>query len=255
MFPVLALLAAPVLMAQHGNTTQSNPHDSEQDRAAGAKLFATQCTGCHGKNGSGGSAAELTTGVFRYGYSDAGLFNSIASGIPGTAMPAFKLDARHTWQLVAYVRSLGEGRAAGKAKGNPARGAKVYASSGCQSCHSIGGQGGFAGPDLNAIGSTRSLGHLQRSLLAPNEEVSWDYWSLLGRTAAGERIAGLRLNEDTYSFQILDSQGKLRSVAKPDLAEHQIDRTSPMPSVEGKLKPDQFEDLVAYLASLRGAQQ
>ncbi len=251
---LLALLAAAGLLAQHGNTTQSNPHASPEDRVDGGRLFAKQCTGCHGKNGTGGSAADLTTGVYKYGFSDADLFRSIANGVPGTVMPAFKLDARHIWQMVAYVRSLSEGRAAEKAKGNPARGAAVYASSLCQSCHAINGQGSFAGPDLTSIGSTRSLGHLQRSLLAPDEEVSWDYWSLRGRTTTGEQITGTRLNEDSYSFQILDAKGKLRSVAKQDLAEHQIVRTSPMPSVEGRLKPGEFEDLVAYLASLTGVQ-
>jgi len=235
-------------LAQHG-TTLSNPHTSAEDRAAGAKMFAGQCAGCHGKDGSGGTAADLTAGAYKYGSSEEKLFESIAKGVPGTAMPAFAMDARQVWQLVTYVRSLSEGKAAEKAKGNAGRGAKVFAAQGCPMCHTMGGS---LGPDLSEVGLRRSLGHLQRSILQPDDEVSWDYWRLKGRTKAGAEVRGLRLNEDTFSFQILEENGRLRSIQKADLAEAEIVRSSPMPSFEGKLKGAEFEDLVAYLASLRG---
>jgi hypothetical protein len=59
------------------------------------------------------------------------------------------------------------------------------------------------------------------------------------------------MNEDTDSFQILESSGRLRSVWKVDLTSYEIVRTSPMPSFKGKLQASDLEDLVAYLAGLR----
>jgi cytochrome c oxidase cbb3-type subunit 3 len=236
---------------QHG-TTLSNPHTSAEDRAAGAKMFAGQCAGCHGKDGSGGTAADLTTGAYKYGSSDEKLFESIAKGVAGTAMPAFALDARQVWQLVTHVRSLSEGKAAEKAKGNADNGAKVFAAQGCVSCHAITGKGGSLGPDLTEVGLRRSLGHIERAIRKPDDEVSWDYWRLRARTKAGNEVRGLRLNEDTFSFQILEEGGRLRSIDKANLAEAEIVRSSTMPSFVGKLKGSEFDDLVAYLAGLRG---
>jgi len=86
--------------------------------------------------------------------------------------------------------------------------------------------------------------------LDPNAEVSADYWTLRARTKAGQPISGIRLNEDTHSYQFRDKTG-LHSVFKKDLAEHEIVKTSPMPSYQGKLSDRDFEDLIAYLAARR----
>jgi mono/diheme cytochrome c family protein len=66
-------------------------------------------------------------------------------------------------------------------------------------------------------------------------------------------MRGSRLNEDTFSLQVLDSTGKLRSVLKADLQEQTLERRSAMPSFKDKLTAPQVDDLVAYLATLQGA--
>ncbi|MCP3984478.1 MAG: PQQ-dependent dehydrogenase, methanol/ethanol family [bacterium] len=88
-----------------------NPHTSPQDLAAGAARFRSQCAPCHAPDGGGGAGANLTTGVFKYGSSDLGIFNTITGGVPGTAMQGFELAERDIWQLVAHVRSLNVGPA------------------------------------------------------------------------------------------------------------------------------------------------
>jgi putative heme-binding domain-containing protein len=243
-----ALLLAVPLHAQH-STTRSNPFNSSEDQAEGARLFRGQCAACHGPNGVGGaSGPDLTAGAFRRGDSDEALFQIVAKGIPGTVMPAYAGSGREAWQIVAYVRSLSVGKAAERAKGDASRGERVFKTQGCAQCHTIDGRGGTLGPDLSEIGSRRSLGNLQRSVLNPNEEVSADYWTLRARTQAGQSLSGIRLNEDTHSLQFRDKTG-LRSVFKKDLAEHEIVKTSPMPSFKGKLSDRDFEDLIAYLAA------
>jgi len=245
-----ALLIAVPLGAQH-STTRANPFNSPADQVEGARLFRGQCAACHGPNGVGGaSGPDLTAGAFRRGDSDEALFQIVAKGIPGTAMPAYAGAGRDAWQIVAYVRSLSAGKAAERAKGNPPRGESVFKTHDCGQCHAIAGLGGTLGPDLSDIGNRRSLGNLQRSVLAPNEEVSADYWTLRARTQTGQSISGIRLNEDTHSFQFRDKTG-LRSVFKKDLAEYEIVKVSPMPSYKGKLSDRDFEDLIAYLAARR----
>jgi putative heme-binding domain-containing protein len=245
-----ALLALLPVHAQH-SVARSNPFNSPADQAEGARLFRGQCAACHGPNGTGGaSGPDLTAGAYRRGDSDEAIFQIVAKGIPGTAMPAYGGTGREVWQIVAYVRSLSVGKAAERAKGDATRGESVFKAQACAQCHAIADRGGTLGPDLTSIGSRRSLGSLQRSVLDPNAEVSADYWTLRARTKAGQPISGIRLNEDTHSYQFRDKTG-LRSVFKRDLAEFEIVKTSPMPSYKGKLSDRDFADLIAYLAARR----
>lgn len=234
------------------HSTRNNPFNTPSDRAAGEKMFRTQCAACHGPDGSGGAGGpELVTGTFRRGDSDEALFQTVAKGIPGTNMPAFPGSGRETWQIVAFVRSLSTGRAGERAKGDSTRGSVLFEKHGCRQCHSIDGDGGDVGPNLSNIGVTLSLAQLRRSVLTPNADVSPDHWTLSARTKSGEPISGVRLNEDTFSYQYFD-KGRLRSVMKSDLAEHETVRRSVMPSYEGKLSAAELDDVVAFLAARKG---
>jgi hypothetical protein len=69
-------------------------------------------------------------------------------------------------------------------------------------------------------------------------------------TRDGETIRGRRLNEDTYSVQLIDSEERLRSLVKADLVEYEVSETPIMEPTT--LSADQVADLVGYLLSLRG---
>jgi putative heme-binding domain-containing protein len=237
-----------VLSAQHGSTTQTNPFIAPEDREAGAILFKNQCAACHGPNGTGGAAGPNLTGALRRRDTDESLFQIVAKGIPGTPMPAFAGNARQIWQLVTYVRSLSVGKSGIASKGDATRGARLFVSSGCANCHSIFGQGSSAGPDLSEVARYRTLGQLQRSILDPGEDIDSDYWMLRARTRSGQLVSGVRLNEDTFSFQYLEN-GRLRSVLKRDLVQSEVVRTSPMPSYRDKLSSAEIADVIAYLGS------
>jgi len=240
------------LGGQDSSAVIRNPFATREDVAGGERSFRSQCAACHGPDASGAAAPSLTTGTFRHGNSDEALFATITKGVAGTPMVGFKLNGREVWQLISFLRSANIAKGAGQAPGNPERGGQIFDDNGCAQCHTAASKaGGFTGPDLTEIGSRRTLAQLQTALLDPDAEVDPDYWSLRARTKTGQMIGGIRMNEDTDSFQILDSSARLRSVWKADLASYEIVRTSPMPSLKGKLKPSELEDLVAYLASLR----
>lgn len=92
--------------------------------AAGRRLFVAVCAGCHGADGKAKVAAaevytpaprDLTTGVYRFRTTSSGtlplrrdLLRTIAEGLPGTAMPAWKqqLDQRQLMSLVLYLETL-----------------------------------------------------------------------------------------------------------------------------------------------------
>ncbi len=74
----------------------------------GEKLFsAMNCDGCHGGGATGWVAPALNDGRWRYGGSDAAVFQSIFYGRP-KGMPAFGglLEPPLIWKLVSYVHSL-----------------------------------------------------------------------------------------------------------------------------------------------------
>jgi mono/diheme cytochrome c family protein len=81
-------------------------------RVIGAQLFDTNCSECHGKNATGGSAPVLNSQEFLKGTSDQQAGNLISSGVPGTEMPAWSLafagplTDEQIQQLVTYLRSL-----------------------------------------------------------------------------------------------------------------------------------------------------
>ena len=248
---VLVVLSLPVF-AQHGSTTAVNPYTSPEDEAAGAKLYRSQCAGCHGLNGGGtGAGPSLTSGTFQRGGSDEALFRTISKGIPGTPMPAFSFSGLKIWQLVTHLRELGIVRGSLPVKGDLAAGAALFKSN-CAGCHAVQGEGGLRGPDLTLIGSGRSYAELRTAILDPDAEVSPEHWSVIVKTSAGQTIRGTRLNEDTHSLQLRDQQGRLLSLRKKDLSDYQLVRRSPMPSFTGKLSDTQIADVLAYLVSLRG---
>ena len=62
----------------------------------------------------------------------------------------------------------------------------------------------------------------------------------------------MRLNEDTFSIQIRDDEGRLQSLLKRDLKDVELIRRSPMPSFKGKLSDAQIDDVIAWLVSMGG---
>ena len=95
--------------AIEANTT--NPYAGDSVAAEhGRQLFvALNCTGCHGFEAKAGlMAPPLTDNFWRYGGSDADVFNSIYEG-RAKGMPAWGavLSQNQIWELVSYVRTLG----------------------------------------------------------------------------------------------------------------------------------------------------
>jgi putative heme-binding domain-containing protein len=234
------------------NIPEKNPFDTPADATLGRQYYLGHCALCHGPEGEGGRGVNLTTGRYRLGGADRELFRTIRRGIPGSEMPGIGLSDAETWRVIAYIRRLGAQGAEEKATGDAAAGRAVYEGQGaCAQCHWIGGRGGVLGPDLSEIGLRRSLQFLRESLTHPDKHIADDYRTVAVVTRSGERIRGIRLNEDDYSLQLRDAKESLRSFRKADLQESKRENVSLMPPYNS-FTAAELENLVAYLSSLRG---
>jgi putative heme-binding domain-containing protein len=168
-------------------------------------------------------------------------------------MPAFRLDATDARMLVAFIRSGFEASTTTAPAGDAAKGKVIFEGAGqCLSCHRVNASGRDVGPDLTDVGRTRPAAAIQRSLIDPTGSMQPINRPVRAVKRDGSVIAGRRLNEDTYTVQILTTEGRLVSLVKAELAQWSVATTSPMPSFKDTLKPDELIDLVAYIASLKG---
>jgi len=219
----------------------------------GSRLYRNNCFACHGPEGALIPGVDFRRGQFKRASSDEDILRVIASGVPGTAMPPTNVTDSQRLALVAYIRSLHDSAVNSIGSGDAGRGrALLEGKGGCLACHRISGQGSRVGPDLSEVGAIRAAAYIERSILAPNESVLPEHRFVRVVTRQGAVITGRRLNEDTHTLQIIDTEERLHSFAKSDLREFTLLTTSTMPSYEGKFSSQELTDLVTYLLSLKG---
>ena len=226
----------------------------EAPTSEGRPLFESQCGSCHGPFGNGGKGANLAQPQLRRATDDQALQNIIRRGIPGTEMPGSFLTPGQVSSIAAYVRTLGLVEPE-EIPGDADRGAQVYASLDCRVCHTLDGEGGIVGPLLDDVGARRSAAHIREALLTPDASVPNGFLQLRVLTHDGRAVTGIRVNEDGFSVQLRDLDGNLHSFWKDELQTLVKDwGLSPMATYQGRLSPDQLDDLVSYLVSLKGSQ-
>ena len=252
---VLALVVGTLGMSTADAQAQAPLHEgqySEADIAYGATVYASKCVTCHGPQGDGVGGVNLRSGRFRNAVIDRDLERFIRAGSPA-GMPAFALDEADMAGIVAYLRNMNAFDSTTVQTGDANRGRAVFAGKGaCTGCHRIGAIGSRVAPNLSEIGAARSAGSLQRSLLEPTSQMMPINRPVRVVMKDGTIISGRRLNEDTYSVQLVDDHERLRSLVKADIREYTISKTSPMPSYKSTLTGDEIADLLAYLLSLKG---
>lgn len=245
-----------MLAAAGGNGLVAQTQDHTYTTAeiqAGSRLYATQCQQCHGQMGDQVAGINLRRGQFRRVSSDDDIKRIITNGLSETGMPPFKFQPSELDALVAFIRAGFDPGGTAVRIGDAPRGQAVFEGKGqCASCHRVNGKGPRVAPDLSDIGSARQPAALHRSLLEPTKGM----WPINRParivTRDGETIRGRRTNEDTFTIQLIDEQERLRSIDKANVKEYELGKTSPMPSVAGKLTGDEIADLIAYLLTLKG---
>jgi putative heme-binding domain-containing protein len=219
----------------------------------GAQIFASQCTACHGENGDLIPGVNFRAGQFKRVISDSDLRLTVTNGVPGTAMQPFNFGASELTGIVSYLRNMSSFDTKGLLLGNKTRGQALFEGAGkCATCHAVNGKGPRVAPDLGDIGSLRTAELLHRTLLDPAAMMLPANRPVRAVTKDGKVINGRRLNEDTYTVQLIDEQERLVSLTKADLREFTVLKTTPMPSYKDQFSAQQLADLEAYLLSLKG---
>jgi len=251
-----AVMAAATIALVSAQAPTQQLHDAQYpdvDIALGAKLYASRCITCHGAQGDAIGGVNLRSGKFRKVVTDRDIATFVRAGSPAAGMPPFALDDTDMAGIIAYLRNMNTFDAATVKGGDPSRGRAVFEGKGaCVTCHRVGRTGSHVAPDLTDIGAVRSAGSIQRSLLDPNSQMMPINRPVRLVMKDGTIVNGRRLNEDTYSLQVIDEKERLRSILKSDVRDYTIAKTSPMPSYAKTLTPDELADLLGYLLSLKG---
>ena len=222
------------------------------DLPTGKKIFESQCALCHGQTGTGGRGPSLTRPKLGKALDDEALWQVISNGIEPEMPGAWQLNAREVHSVAAYVRSLGAVPPE-VLPGAPTRGERVYQSKGCAGCHIVAGKGTGYGPELSDIGARRNGAHLRQAILRPAALLPEGFLYVAAVTQSGSTVRGIRVNEDSFNIQIKDARGQFHSFTKSELKElKRLQNETPMPSYESSLSAAELDDLVAYLASLKG---
>jgi len=169
-------------------------------------LYAQNCAGCHGRDGRMGAARALNDPVYLALVPPERMRGVIAVGVPGTAQPAFALDAGGSLtdqQIDILVRGI-EGRwarpdaiaagqeippydgarAASREPASAERGREVFAGA-CARCHGENERGGSRGgsvtdPSYLALVSDQ---HLRTTVIAGRSDLGMPDWRGDGGTA------------------------------------------------------------------------
>ncbi len=226
---------------------------SQNNRSNGQQVFASNCAGCHGLDGTGTQRApNIVNSPQVQKFSAAEMFRVISEGVPGTGMPAFqRLGKPAVNATVAYLRSLQGKNGSVSLPGNPERGKTIFfAAGGCAGCHMIAGSGGFLEPDLSTYGQTHLADQIRSVITDPAERTA--HQGLVTAIAHdGQRYEGIVRNEDNFSLQLQSTDGAFHFLSKADLKAIERATGSIMPSDYGsKLTKTQLDDLVSYLLSV-----
>jgi putative heme-binding domain-containing protein len=135
-------------------------------------------------------------------------------------------------------------------KGDATRGETIFFDKNmkCANCHKVGDRGTALGPELTAIGKTRSQADLLESLLQPSLRIEPQFAAYNVRTKDEKTYLGLVVKRDDKQLILRDAENKEIKLAAEDVDSVTPSRLSLMP--EGQmagLTPQEAADLLEFL--------
>ena len=223
-----------------------------QNLDEGKKSYAEHCMACHGAETRGTSRGPELAGNRRLRTRSARQISElIRSGVPAAGMPAFDLPADQLDSLAAFVHSLNSPAADVAVSGDRVAGERFFFAAGqCASCHMAQGKGKPIGPDLSNIARELTLDEIRDSLLRPGARISPGYELATVTLRDGKTVRGFARNRSNFDIQLQDLTGQIRPIQEHEISAIREEKQSLMQPV--KAKPEQLQDLLAYLSRLTG---
>jgi cytochrome c oxidase cbb3-type subunit III len=216
----------------------------------GKKIFATNCSLCHGLDGKGTERApNISDSPKVRGYSDSRLFEIVHDGVAGTGMPSFNtLSKSQIEATVAYVRTLEGGVRKIKVEGDPVAGKEIfYGEAGCSRCHTVAGEGGFIASDLSDYAREHQPEEVRTALKEPTVTNYAAVKLVTVELRDGREFTGRVRNEDNFAIQLQSQDGVFHVVARDEIVRMEADLNLQMPDYSSKLGPREIDDLIVYL--------
>src|SRR6266404_4992749 len=247
---ILITASGTVLAQNSGKHAKTIRPDS--DRAAEAsKIFAATCAGCHGLDGRGGERGpNIASRQEVQRRPDEELQRTVRNGISETGMPNFAfLGNAKIEALVSYLRVLQGKSAPEPIPGNSQQGESLFfGRAQCSKCHTLGGKGGFIGPDLTGLAAGLSPREIRRAILNPEREGRQSSGGVSVTFLDGRSLEGVVRNEDNFSLQVQSLDGAFHLIQKAEVSVVKPAVKPLMPDDYGKtLSPAELDDIVGFL--------
>lgn len=123
----------------------------------------------------------------------------------------------------------------------------------CVRCHRAEGVGGRVGPELDKIGAEKEAEYLLEAVVRPNAKIAKGFESVMVLTVDGQTLSGVLKEENDDTLSLVNAEGNLLTISQDDIDVRKA-ANSPMPEdIYKHLSRQEVRDLVAFLASLKGA--
>ncbi len=130
--------------------------------------------------------------------------------------------------------------------GDAARGREIFKKE-CAKCHTHSGEGGKVGPDLTGM-AAHPRSELIVHILDPSRSVEGNFLQYTVSTVDGRVLNGLLAGETRTSIDLLDAEGKKRTILREDIDELAASKKSIMPEgFEKSVPPESLADLLQFL--------
>lgn len=239
----------------HAQAPAKNPREGDPHAIRlGTARFQLVCAECHGMDAKGVFGPDLTT-LWVSGLTDDQIFRTVRQGVPGSSMPPMpvnRLPDDEVWAILAYLRTVATTAPPLPPTGDAVNGEGVFRAN-CAACHRVNGRGGYLGPNLSRIGSSRSRDYLTRKIRDASASIIPGYKPVTLVTTDARRIRGVTKSEDAFSIRIMDTREQLQGYLKSGLQEVIEEPRSLMPDFDAQRLGDRdLDDLLRYLSTLRG---
>ena len=171
--------------------------------------------------------------------------------------------AKHAKKVIAEAKA-GKGKTLSEMKspqvmkhamkgiGNALAGKSLYLSQGCIACHAVDQKAVQKGPYLGSAGSKFTKDYLIESILEPNAVVAQGFQTELISMKDGMVHMGFVTREEDGALDVRNIGGVVTTLKVDEIAKRDHQKQSMMPAgLASSLTLEQFNDLIAYLVSLK----